>query len=418
MYHGLFMSWELLFTTAVFVLTYVAISVRRLPGIDIGMHTSALIGGALMILFGVVSPQSAWDSLNLNLLFLLLGMMLMVGALDVCGFFGIVSNLLMRRVKDGRRFLVRTMLLSAVLSALMLNDAVVLLLAPAVVRCCRSMRANPVPYLVGVFISANIGSCATVIGNPQNVYLATNAGIGFVEFSLRLLPVAVLSLMASILMLMFIHRRAMDVTPAEMAPVRVEHKLLLATNVSIAMCTLLLFALSDTLHIGMDAIAMTGGCLCLLTVGTLGVEKGLKVVQRVDSHVLLFFIGLFVMMAGVVSSGLLSEIQGMFPGFSDGSPSELELTLFSTLLCNMISNVPAVILIGEILGDVSTGIWLLLAASSTLAGNMTLLGAAANVIVCDEADKEGVRIGFRGYLRTGVPVTVVTLAIMYVCLVV
>ena len=136
-----------------------------------------------------------------------------------------------------------------------------------------------------------------------------------------------------------------------------------------------------------------------------------------DWSVLLFFIGLFVVMAGAVSSGLVDTIASVFPGFSDGDPSAGELALFSVILSNLISNVPSVILIGDMMTNATPAMWLVLSASSTLAGNLTMIGAAANVIVSEEAEKEGIRIDFRRYLKVGIPVSAATFAVMYVMLI-
>lgn len=410
------MSWELVIATVIFIATYALISLRRLPGIEVGMHTAALLGAAAMIVFGIVSLGLAWDSLNLDVLFLLLGMMLLVASLDACGFFTVVAELLIHSVRNGRHLLVRVMVLSAVLSALMLNDAVVLILTPAVIRCCRELRAEPIPFLIGVFVSANIGSCATIVGNPQNAYIATYAGIGFMDFTMEMLPMAIVCLFVSIIMMLALFNGKLSLNPTVSEPPRINDRPRLYVTVAIAACTILMFALSNTMNLELSTIAMIGGCLALSVASTKGIGTFATVVRRVDWKVLMFFIGLFVIMAGAVSSGLVEGIASMFPGFSDGAPSPLELTVFSVILSNLISNVPSVILIGDMIPYASPSLWLILSASSTLAGNLTLIGAAANVIVSEEAEKEGIRFDFRKYLMTGIPVSMVTLAVMYVFL--
>ena len=411
------MSWELIVAAIIFTATYAVISLRRLPGIEVGMHTAALAGAVLMLVFGIVSASDAWHSLNLDVLFLLLGMMLLVGSLDACGFFGIVANLLILKVSDGRRLLVRVMVLSAVLSALMLNDAVVLLLTPAVIRCCRAMKANPIPYLIGVFVSANIGSCATIVGNPQNAYIATHAGIGFMEFTMELLPMAAMCLVAATVMMLALFRKRLSAEPSEPISEPIRDRRTLYAVIAIAVGTIVMFTLSTMLDLELASIAMTGGCLALIVVSLKGLPVFTGVMRRVDWKVLLFFIGLFVIMAGAVSSGLVDMIASAFPGFDDGSPSMMELTVFTVILSNLISNVPSVILIGDMIGNASASAWLVLSASSTLAGNLTMIGAAANVIVSEEAEKEGIRLDFRKYLAIGIPVSLVTLAVMYVMMV-
>ena len=414
---GELMSWELIVAAVIFVATYVLISLRRLPGIEVGMHTAALIGATAMLVFGIVSLGLAWESLDLDVLFLLLGMMLLVASLDACGFFEIIANVLVHRVPDGRHLLVRVMVLSAVLSALMLNDAVVLILTPAVIRCCKVLKSDPIPYLIGVFISANIGSCATIVGNPQNAYIATHADIGFMDFTLEMLPMTATCLLVSTVLMLILFRRRLDITAMEGCKSQIPDRPRLYATVIVTVCTIVMFALSSILNVKLTAIAMTGGCLALIVVSTKGKNVFTHVVRRVDWSVLLFFIGLFVIMSGAVSSGLVDVIASLFPGFDDGSPSPMELTVFSVILSNLISNVPSVILIGDMIPHASTSLWLILSASSTLAGNLTLIGAAANVIVSEEAEKEGIRFDFRKYLATGIPISLATLAVMYVFLV-
>ena len=411
------MSWEFIVAATIFIATYGVISMRRLPGIEVGMHTAALGGAFLMIVFGIVSISDAWRSLNLDVLLLLLGMMLLVGSLDACGFFGIVANLLILRIPDGRQLLVRVMLLSATLSALMLNDAVVLLLTPAVIRCCKSMRADPIPYLIGVFVSANIGSCATIIGNPQNAYIATRAGIGFMEFTAELLPVSIACLLVSIMMMLVLFRGRLVAEPSGPISEPIEDKRTLYAVIAIAACTILMFTLSTTLDLELAFVAIVGGCSALIIVSSRGLSVFKNVMKGVDWKVILFFIGLFVLMSGAVSSGLIDWIASVFPGFDDGSPTIIELTAFTVILSNLISNVPSVILIGDMIGNASSSAWLVLSASSTLAGNLTMIGAAANVIVSEEAEKEGIRLDFRKYLAIGIPISLMTVAVMYVMMV-
>ncbi|MBE6517141.1 MAG: arsenic ABC transporter [Thermoplasmata archaeon] len=411
------MSWELIVAAVIFVATYVLISLRRLPGIEVGMHTAALIGATAMLVFGIVSLGLAWESLDLDVLFLLLGMMLLVASLDACGFFEIIANVLIHRVPDGRHLLVRVMVLSAVLSALMLNDAVVLILTPAVIRCCKVLKSDSIPYLIGVFVSANIGSCATIVGNPQNAYIATHAGIGFMDFTLEMLPMTAICLLVSTILMLILFKKRLDITATEQRMAQVSDRPRLYATVIVTVCTIVMFALSSVLNVKLAAIAMTGGCLALIVVSTKGKNVFTHVVRRVDWSVLLFFIGLFVIMSGAVSSGLVDVIASLFPGFDDGSPSPMELTAFSVILSNLISNVPSVILIGDMIPHASSSLWLILSASSTLAGNLTLIGAAANVIVSEEAEKEGIGFDFRKYLATGIPISLATLAVMYVFLV-
>ena len=407
------MSSELWIAGAVFVVTYALISLRRLPWIEVTTWQASLFGAVLMLIVGAVSFDLIPDYVNTDILLLLLGMMLLVASLDVCGFFDIAAGLLMRCSISGRMLLGSVMLLSAVLSALVLNDAVVLLMTPAVIRCCQKAGCDPIPYLIAVFVSANIGSAATVIGNPQNAYIATSANIDFLTFSQYMVPLALICLALSYVILLVLFGKRIDPEHPDIhrEPMRYDKRLY--PVLTIMACMVILFAASHALDIPLWSIALVGGAISYLIVATKGRNAIFRVVKRVDWGVLLFFIGLFIVMGGAVESGLLDVLTDAIPGFSDGSPSIGSLTVVTTILSNLISNVPCVILLDNMIPAGDLGLWLTLSAASTLAGNMTMIGAAANVIVSEEAEKVSIRIDFWKFLRIGIPVSLVTLFVTY-----
>lgn len=410
------MSWEIWAAGIVFVITYALISLRRLPGIEVTTWQASLFGAVLMLIIGAVSLDLIPDYVNSDILLLLLGMMLLVASLDVCGFFDITAGLLMRCSVSGRMLLGSVMILSAVLSALVLNDAVVLLMTPAVIRCCQKAGCDPIPYLIAVFVSANIGSVATVIGNPQNAYIATSADIGFLTFSQYMVPLSFICLALSYLILLLMFGRRLDPEHPDVhrEPMRYDRRLYPILAIMAAM--IVMFALSHTLGIPLWSVAVAGGALSYAIVATKGRKVIFGVVRRVDWGVLLFFIGLFIVMGGAVETGMIDVLTDSFPGFSDGSPSIASLTVVTTILSNLISNVPCVILLDNMIPAGNLALWLTLAAASTLAGNMTMIGAAANVIVSEEAEKMSIRIDFWRFLRIGIPVSLVTLGVTYVYL--
>lgn len=413
------MSYGLVAAFAIFLFTYLLIAVRRFPGINVRRDVAAVLGGVLMLLFGVVSLRDAWDFIDLDVIFLLLGMMLLVVSLEFCGFFEIIVRRLTSGSSSEVRLLLSIVFLSAFLSAIMLNDAVVLLFTPIVVRCCATAKKNPILYLTALFVSANIGSVATVVGNPQNAYIASKAGIGFLEFSAYLAPLAALSLVAAIAFLLIVHKKRLnrencilDISLPKAAEV---DRIRLFVTVSILAASVFLFGISGFIGIRPCEIALFAGLASLIVVLSKGLSNVIWVAKKVDWSILLFFIGLFVLMAGVVESGLLNEISGLFPGFGEGeTPSIAGLTAFSAVLSNLMTNVPSVMLIGEMLPPGDILLWMTLAASSTLAGNATLMGAAANIIVAEESERYGISLNFREYLKIGIPVAFVTLSICIV----
>ena len=398
-----------------FVLTYSLIVVRKVNGRRIRTWTAAVLGGVLMLLLGVVTPSEAWDYINFEVILQVAGMMMLTASLQYCGFFEIVVDFLMRRFDGRRRFLSGVMAITACLSAVMLNDAVVLIFTPIVLRCCQRMRADPVPYMVGVFVSANIGSAATVVGNPQNALVASMAGIGFLDYSIRVIPLTVICMAVAMLMMRRMYGGRLDTDDASLSGetfhTREVDKYRLCAVLAVTVTALVLFALSVPLGLRIYQIALAAGAVSLIIVLTDSMRAGGYVIRHVDWSILLFFTGLFVVIAGAVSSGLLDSMSELF-GMGDGNvPAIGVLSGFSTVLANLVSNVPSVMLIGQLLPEGDMVLWITLAVTSTFAGNLTLIGAAANIIVEDEGEKHGIRMDFFRYLRVGIPIAVITIVI-------
>ncbi len=414
------MSWQLYAAAAIFLATYVLISIRRFRLIAIERPAVAMLGGALMVLVGVVTPAEALAAIDLGVIVLLLGMMLLVGGLEVCGFFDWVSFFIAARARTQVRFLASLMGATAALSALVLNDAVVFLMTPIVVRSCRSMRIDPVPYLVAEAIAANVGSVATEVGNPQNAFIGIASGIPFLDYTLLMAPIAAacLAIAIGLLWVAFRARLSAPIVHAvgeEVAPIIVRRRGVAFTLLAIT-ATVAGFFLTPTTYL--PVLALAGGSFVLFFLPAVepGSVSSRGLMARVDWSILLFFIGLFVVIAGVDRSGLSVAIENGVAGVSGGSlGTVVGLSAVSALLSNMVSNVPAVLLLAPLVraspAAVQKPLWFALAASSTLAGNATILGAAANVIVVQAASKEGVEVSMAEFVRGGLPATLATLAL-------
>jgi len=434
----------LLIALAIFLITYALISIRRFPKVKIDRPAAALVGAALMIILGVVSPSDALAAINIDILVLLVGMMLLVAGLELCGFFEWVSLRMIKYSKNQFTFLVLTMVITGTLSAIVLNDTVVLLFTPIIIRTCRLLKSNPVPFLVAEAISANIGSVATAVGNPQNAYIATKAGISFINFSAKLLPVSVVCMAIAIAMLYLFFRKDIEKGSAQEFRRKIliegwkafeeelvkgdesttsgirklkERRLGLYALVGITVLAFALFMTGHAIGVPIAVAAFIAGVLALFVVPLITDVKAKDMLTGVDWSIILFFVGLFVVLKGVNSSGLLKDIANFFPGFSTGeTPSIAWLSALSAFLGNLVSNVPSVLLLGELIPLSSTDLWLALAASSTLAGNATILGAAANVIVVERAESKGVDINFWKFTLVGFPIAMVTLFVSIVML--
>ncbi len=403
-------SLTLLAAAVIFVATYVLISFRRIGRFSIDRPSVALLGGALMLLAGVLTPAQALGAINLDVILLLLGMMLLVSGLEVCGFFDLVSTRIAERAKSQASFLAGLMVATAFLSALVLNDAIALLMTPIVVRSTKALRVKPMPYLVALALAANIGSVATEVGNPQNAFIAIASGIPFLTFTAVLLPVTLACLAVGIGLVWLVFRKdlATPLHRADHLPAIPLERTGLAVTLGIAFGVVAAFFISTP--IWLPLIAIVGGSLVLFFLPFLTKATPRTLVSKVDWSIVLFFVGLFVLLGGVEVSGLSDEIQAGFTTlFGANSGGLLWLTGLSAILSNLISNVPAVLLLSQVIPSGSNRLWLALASSSTLAGNATILGAACNVIVVQLAARDGVEVSMKNFLKAGLPVTVATL---------
>ncbi len=410
------MSYALYAAAAIFLLTYILISVRRVGRISLEMPAVALFGAALMVGFGVVSPSQAIAAINLNVILLLLGMMLIVAGLEICGFFDFVSIQAAARAKSGAHFLATLMVATAVLSALVLNDTIVLLMTPIVIKSCRSLGLNPVPFLVGEAIAANVGSVATEVGNPQNAYIGISSGIPFPLYSAYMVPITAMCLAIAIPLTWLAFRKEFNkpISRSETGiPIRkpMIQKTGLIFVLVILFWAVVAFLMTDPQWLPL--IAFIGGAVVLLCLPLFAKATYDGLTKRVDWSILLFFVGLFILLKGVEVSGLLDVIVGGFKGATGGGGGLWGFSGLTAVLSNIISNVPAVLLLSPSVSVTfpadTTIAWLTLAASSTLAGNATILGAAANVIVAQSASSHGVEVRMRDFVRAGLLVTVATL---------
>ena len=418
----------------VFALTYVLVSFGRVRGLRIDRAAAALFGGVLMLLLLVGVAQepgiagAILAEVNLEVLLLLLGMLLLVAGLDAAGFFEWTAVRLVLRAKNARQLLVLAVLASAVLSAIALNDAVVLLFTPTIIRACRLLDLPPVPYVVAVAIAANVGSVATPIGNPQNAFIAVHGGIPFPEFAAALLPVTAAAMALTIgLLLLLLHRRfrpggdmvgqfRLDHLRAKIhadAWDRPRNPRLLRLGLAVLAATFAGFVVSSWAGIPLALVAVAGGATLLFLGHAFAKADAAETLRRVDWSILVFFIGLFLVIGGLRGTGTADEIGKLLAGGAPGGLGSVAgIHVVAALLSNLVSNVPAVLLLAVPVGLIGgSRLWLSLAASSTLAGNATILGAAANVIAVEVARKEGVEVRFMDFLRLGLPVTLVTLAL-------
>jgi Na+/H+ antiporter NhaD/arsenite permease-like protein len=399
-----------LIALAVFVGAYAGLGIGRLPFFRVDRTGVAIIAAAVMVVSGVIPWDRAVAAVDAHTLVLLFGMMIVAAYLRLSGFFRLVTDLAVRRARTASGLLAMIVVAAGGLSALFVNDVVCLVMAPVVVDVTRRLRLPPVPYLVALATAANVGSVATLTGNPQNMLIGSFSGIGYRTFAARELPVAVigLAIVFAVVRLRYGPALSAAIDPGRLSDRFPVHYPLMVKTVLVVLCMLAAFLAGVPIAV----VAIGGAAYTLLTRRV----KPEKVYREIDWELLVLFSGLFVVIAGVEASGLAEELLDAAAALRLYRPAVLAAV--TAVLSNLVSNVPAVLLFKTIIptfGEPTRG-WLLLAMASTLAGNLTILGSVANLIVVEEARGAGIAIGFVEYGRVGVPVTAVTLLLGWLLL--
>ena len=400
---------------AIFLVTYAIIGIQRIPKLHIGRPAGALLGACAMVAFGVVTFDEAKRAIDLDTILFLLGMMIVLGYLELSGFFEILERRILRFAGSARSLLLLVVASSGVLSALFMNDTICLMLAPIVLRVTRRLEVGAAPYLIALAVSSNVGSACSIVGNPQNALIGVTSGIGLLAFARGLWPVSLAGLAATAGLLSLIYRREITGAPLAVPPPRDPRALQRWMMVASLGSGAGMFA---ALAGGVAPAAAAMGAAAVLVLA--GATRPRLALQKVDWSLLLFFGGLFVLMRGVADAGIsdaiVRGIAGPLGGASQGETARLAAGV--TVLSQLVSNVPAVMLFIPTLQAVppsaSHRLWLALAAFATLAGNLTIIGSVANIIVFETARREGVEVSFFGYLRVGLPLTLVTLLLAWI----
>jgi Na+/H+ antiporter NhaD/arsenite permease-like protein len=395
-----------------FALTYLGLSMGRLPIFRVDRTGIAVIGAAIMVVGGVVSWDAAVAAVDAHTLVLLFGMMVVAAYLRLSGFFAVVTSWIVRLARTPLDLLALVVAASGLLSALFVNDVVCVVLAPLVLNLTRRLGLPPVPYLVALATASNVGSVATLTGNPQNMLVGSFSGLTYRAFLLREGPVAVVGLLAVFAIVWLVYRR--ELPPAFTAAAgddrpRLHYPLMIKTSIVVAVMLVALLAGAPV-----AVVAIAGAAYTLLTRRV----NPAKIYREINWPLLVLFTGLFVVTGGVEASGVGATLLRWAAAANLHRP--LVFTLVTAALSNLVSNVPAVLLLKSIVGASGepARAWLLLAMASTLAGNLTILGSVANLIVVETARAARVPIGFAEYSRVGLPLTVVTLLLGWLLLVV
>jgi Na+/H+ antiporter NhaD/arsenite permease-like protein len=403
---------------AIFLVTYAFISTER-----IDRTIAALLGGVAMVVARVIDQETAFAAIDFNVIFLLAGMMMLAGILRRTGFFQWVA---IRSVKvsggEPIRLLLVLCVVCAVLSAFLDNVTTVVLLAPITLYIAATLGITPLPFLIAQILASNVGGTATLIGDPPNILIGSAAGLDFTAFLVHLAPVAIVIFGVLLIVLWALFRGQLAVEPEVRDRVlgldereMISDPRLLRLSLTVILATIAGFLLARPLHYEVATVALLGATSLLLLSGI----KPEKVIEEIEWKTLLFFVGLFMLVEGIVHTGVIRSLgDGLFAATGgDIAVATLGLLWFSGIASGIVDNIPytaTMIPVVQQLGQSGLDtfpLWWALALGACLGGNLTIVGASANVVVANLAEKADHPISFRQFLPYGIVVTAISLVV-------
>ncbi len=400
----------------ILVVTYLLIAVQRVPYLRLNRPSAALLGAVAMVTIGGLPLADAYAAIDLDVMVFLLGVLLITGFLEIGGFFEWAARHVVRRARSPRALLAAVVATSGLLSAFFVNDTICLVLTPLVIAALRPLGLAPLPFLLAIALGSNVGSAMTPMGNPQNMLIGVASGIHFAKFIASLALPSLGGLVIVFGVLSFVHRKELSKPLPSGADVPRAH-----FDAPLVKRSLVVFGgalIGWLLGFSLPLVAITAAAILL----AIAQRDPVKAFEKVEWSLLLFFGALFVVMRGARDLPLIASLTSAAGAQLHGAPMHDAVVTSAAMLAlsNLVSNVPAVVLWLPVVPNVAAPsfIWLAMAMSSTFAGNLTLLGSMANLIVAERAEARGERMGFGDYFRVGLPVTVLTLAWGIVALVV
>jgi Na+/H+ antiporter NhaD/arsenite permease-like protein len=399
----------------VFTVTYLVIASRQLHWIGLDRPAGAIVGAVAMVVVGGLPADRALAAVDLHILTLLFGVLVIAAYLQEARFFRLTAYLVLVRAKSARSLLFGLVFVTGALSALLLNDTVCVLLTPLVVAVVVEARLPALPYLLALASSANVGGVVSFSGNPQNMIVGARAHdvIGFAQYFALTLPVGAACLVADALLILWLFRRELPAGPlAEREVPRPAIDRMLAAK---ALAALALFTILAVAGVALDGAAMVAAAGLMVVART----PPKRVFAQLDWQLLVFFAGLLVVVAGIEHTGVLAHaFDSVRPVLARGDAlGDLAFIVLVVLVSNVVSNVPLVLVAVTWVPAMPEPTWgyVMLAVASTLAGNLTLFGSVANIIVMEGAGPRG-EIGFWRFLRYGLVITLVDLVIAFAIL--
>lgn len=421
-------SHSVLVSASLLILAYIFIALERIPKVTI-----ALLGGALTIVLGLVSQTKALgDGINphyfinfidFNVIFLLVSMMVIVSITTRSGVFNWIANELLKFTKGHPiKVLCALGLFTAVTSAFLDNVTTVILIMPITFAIAKKLDIDPIPFLLTEIFSSNVGGTATLIGDPPNIIIGSAGGLSFIDFIKELTPVILVIMCVVLTILAFIFRKKLHASQDKMDEVAkidnshtITDKALMIRSTLILTLVILGFMLHDVTHIETCVVAMLGASILLIF------EKPNEILQDVEWNTIFFFIGLFIIIGGLEASGGIKLMAEWILKVTQGSQAATSMIILwaSGVISGIIDNIPYTATMAPMLVEIEKTmgatyaypLWWALSLGACLGGNMTIIGAAANVIVSENAAKSGHPISFMRFLKYGVGVVAISLLI-------
>lgn len=402
----------------IFVLSYALIISEK-----IHRTVTAMIGGILMVLLGVVNQSTALHHIDFNTLGLLIGMMIIVGITADTGLFNYLAIKAAKKAKgEPLRILIILAIITAVGSAFLDNVTTVLLMVPITFSITRRLHVNPLPFLISQIIASNIGGTATMIGDPPNIMIGSAVDeLSFMDFIVNLAPIAMLIMAVVLGIFVFLYRKQVRTTEEYKAQLmEIDERLeirdvkLLRKSLAVLLLTIVGFFLHQSLHLESATVALAGAFLLLLQTGENQLERSL---EKTEWTTIFFFIGLFVLVSGLVETGVIASLAKQAIDLTGGSTagSAMLILWLSAIASAFVDNIPFVATMIPMIREMGLmgvtdlePLWWSLALGACLGGNGTLVGASANLIVAGMSAKEGYPISFVRFLKVGFPIMILS----------
>ena len=426
--HNLVSANSVAVSATLLIVAYVFIALEKIPKVTI-----ALLGAAITIILGLVSQTKTLDGVidphyfinfvDFNVIFLLVSMMIIVSITTRSGVFSYIANELLKFTKGHPiKVLVALGLFTAAVSAFLDNVTTVILIMPITFSIAKKLEINPIPFLLTEIVASNIGGTATLIGDPPNIIIGSAAGFTFMDFIKELTGVVAVILIAVILMLVLCFKKILVADENKMQEVvKIDNSKtitdynLMVRSMIVLFLVILGFMLHDVIHIETCVVAMLGASILLLF------EKPTQILQDVEWNTIFFFVGLFIIIGGLEASGGIKLMAEWILNVTEGSKTATAMIILwaSGIISGIIDNIPYTATMAPMIAEIQKvmgsnyayPLWWCLSLGACLGGNMTIIGAAANVIVSENAAKEGHPIAFLKFMKYGVAVVLISLII-------